>query len=121
MCCERCYCRAAPSISKEARRWKPPRVEHEQRKPTPYAQLFQEVYGALQAAGQTVTGEEFCVFGLGDPAAPYTGYCPACRTGIVSIRLVPTDPPRPRVGGCSDGCSPEVVRDAIWPLTERST
>lgn len=53
------------------------------------------------------------MFGLGDPKLPLMGYCPVCRRGTVSIYLLDTDPPRPRTDGCTDGCSPDLIFDAI--------
>ena len=117
MCCERCYCRTAPPIDAAARRWKPPSGERERVKPTPFAQLVDDVYGALQAVGEAVTGERWCVFGLGDPSLPYMGYCPACRIGTVAIHTLSTDPPRARTEGCSSGCTDDLIFDAIWPPT----
>ena len=118
MCCERCYCRVAPPISAAARRWKPPvRAQLERPKPTAYAELVTDVYGAMQRVGEAVTGEHWCVFGLGDPSLPYMGYCPACRVGTVAIHTLSTDPPRARTEGCSFGCTAELIYDAIWPPT----
>jgi hypothetical protein len=71
------------------------------------------VYRALQAAGIARHGSEWGVFGLGDPRLPLMGWCPACGNGTVSIRLIAGAPPRLRTDGCSDGCSPDLILDAL--------
>jgi hypothetical protein len=112
-CCERCHCDAAPPISLEARRWRPPKpAPPKPVKPTPYGRLVERVYGALQRAGVAVTGSEWSVFGLGDPTLPYMGWCPVCERGTVAIELL-DDPPRLRLDGCSAGCPPKRIVEAL--------
>jgi hypothetical protein len=82
-------------------------------KPSAYARLFRRVYAALERAGVEVTGSPWCVFGLGDPALPYVGYCPVCRRGTVVVWLIDADPPRLRLDGCSAGCEPDDVARAL--------
>jgi hypothetical protein len=83
-------------------------------KPSPYARLHGRAYAALQSAGLAVTGEQFSVFGIGDPSLPLMGWCPVCRRGTVAVWLVDADPPRIRLDdGCSAGCAPEVVAKAL--------
>jgi hypothetical protein len=60
-----------------------------------------------------VHGSKWGVFGLGDPKLPLMGYCPVCRIGVVAIYLLATDPPRLRTEGCSDGCTPDLIFDAL--------
>lgn len=120
VCCERCFGRVAPPLSPQARRYKPP-PPRPRPKPGAFALLAEEVYAALSRAGKAVHGRDDGVFGMGDSKLPLMGYCPACGAGTVSVRLIHTNPPRARIAGCSDGCTPEVVYDAIWPPSAPST
>jgi hypothetical protein len=81
--------------------------------PTPYMRLHARVYGALKRVGLEVTGEEFSVFGIGDPDLPLMGWCPACRQGTVAVRLIDADPPALDVEGCTAGCTDVQVSKAF--------
>jgi hypothetical protein len=83
------------------------------RERSPYARLHQRAYAALQSAGVMVHGYPWGVFGLGDPRLPLMGWCPVCRAGTVDIWLLDTDPPRLRTDGCTNGCSPDLIFDAL--------
>jgi hypothetical protein len=41
------------------------------------------------------------------------GWCPVCGAGTVTVRFIDADPPRIRQNGCSDGCPPELVAQAL--------
>jgi hypothetical protein len=110
-CCERCHCDAAPPPSLAALRYRAPRATYSPSKPTPYARLVERVYGALARAGEAVTGHP-TVFGLGDPSLPLMGWCPVCERGTVAVTLL-DDPPRLRLDGCSAGCPPKRIVEAL--------
>lgn len=75
--------------------------------------LVERVIAALKRAGIAATGWEFSVFGLGDPTAPLSGWCPVCTRGTVAVWLL-DDPPRIRLDeGCSAGCPVERVVEAL--------
>ena len=99
VCCERCYCRAAPPISREARRWRPQKSPVRRPKPDGYARLVDRVYAALGRVGE--------VYSLG--GGQFAGYCPLCCEGTVLIRLIAGDPPFLRYDGCDAGCDAEQV------------
>lgn len=67
---------------------------------------------ALKSAGLEATGSPWVVFGGGDPSLPLAGYCPVCKRGTVAVWLL-DDPPRIRQDGCSAGCPPERVNEAL--------
>jgi hypothetical protein len=67
-----------------------------------------------------VTGWEWSIGGLGSGSGRYTGWCPVCADGLVDIRVLKTDPPRARTDGCSNGCSPDLIWDTVWPPLETS-
>ena len=111
--CEGCYCRTpgARFVATPGRAVKLPPPPPT--RPSPFARLHSRVYGALDRAAREAGCGKFCVFGVGDPDLPLTGYCPVCGTGTVAIRLLDTDPPRMRTEGCSDGCSADLIAGAI--------
>jgi hypothetical protein len=112
--CEACHCRAAPApggASRRPRRPKPPPAP----KPTRYAELVGDVLAALKRSSMEATGWEWSIGGLGTGKGVYHGWCPVCADGLVEIRVLNTDPPRARTPGCSNGCSPDLLYDALWP------
>src|SRR5437660_12648122 len=106
--CEDCYCRAASPISREARRWRPLKVKVERPRPSRYAQLYEDVYAAMQRAGGAATGQRWCVFGIGSGRGRLSGWCPACGTGVLGVQIVSADPPDVRTDGCDNGCPPDL-------------
>lgn len=112
VCCEACHCDASAPASAAARRYRRP-PSARRREPSPYERLFDAVYQLLKDAGIAVHGDEWGVFGLGDPDLPLVGWCPVCRAGTIAVRLLATDPPRARTEGCDAGCSPDLISDVI--------
>ena len=75
--------------------------------------LFERVFGALQRAGEQVTGSEWAVGGLGNGNGRLTGWCPVCHQGLVTVALVDADPPELDLAGCTAGCTADTVARAI--------
>ena len=117
--CEACHCRAAPASGGAARRYRRPKPPPPP-KPTRYAALVGDVLAALKRSSMEATGWEWSIGGLGAGEGRYTGWCPVCARGLVDIQILNTDPPRARTDGCTNGCSPDLICDAVWPPLETS-
>jgi hypothetical protein len=111
--CERCYVRVAPPVSKEARRWKPPRTAYEPPKPTAYAELVGRVWGRLEEVTQMP------VFTNADGSGRIAAYCPVCRIGTLAIQFLDGRDPEFAVESsagpdcCSYGCTFEQIVEAL--------
>jgi len=81
----------------------PMRRREPRRKPTPYERLHTRVWDRLKLEG------EVFVIRVGQ----IVGRCPVCGRGVVCVRFIPTDPPRIRQDGCTDGCTGELVEQAL--------
>lgn len=111
VCCERCYVKAAPPISREARRFKPLEPKPPPENHEPYAELLALVWERIEE----VTGMP--VFLLPD-AGCVAAYCPACLTGTLTIQFLDKPACWQVHSGlgfdrCSNGCTTAEIREAI--------
>jgi len=81
----------------------PPRRREPRRKPTAYERLHTRVWGRLALEGEVFVTR----------VGQIVGRCPVCGHGVVCVMFIPTDPPRIRTEGCTDGCSPELVAQVL--------
>jgi len=72
-------------------------------KPSAFSKLHTRVWDRLALEGE--------VFLLG--LRHIAGRCPVCKVGTLEIRFINTDPPRIRQNGCDDGCTQELVAQAL--------
>jgi hypothetical protein len=110
--CKACYCRAAPPISKQARRWRPPKPPRPP-KPTRFDAFYTRVWARLEQLTDSP------LFPLCDGTRRVACYCPRCLDGVMVVRFLDAEKPLIAISssagqGCLLGCTEREIAEVLF-------